>query len=126
MKIARYRPDMDLTVLFTACNVAFAGNWAFNPQRTLVALEDGQVVGFVASWWDGQPIAWVDMLLVHPKYRNGRVGSELCLMVEALLLAEGAHVIRCVLDEDSTLARPLERAGYACIGTFTVLERHYK
>lgn len=114
-----------LHLLFDACNTPVAKEWEFNPQRTIVALHNGEVVGFLASWWDGQPVAWIDMLLVLPKYRGQGIGAFLGYTMEAILRQQGAKVIRCVLDEGAELAAPLEKAGFSRVGTFLVMERHY-
>lgn len=117
-----------LAVLFKACDVYFDTTWAFNPWRTIIANDDetGQVVGFVTSWWDRQPIAWVDILLVHPDYRGIRgmgLAGKLFYNVEALLRKEGVRVIRCVLENEEIIPA-IERAGYSNLGTFTVMEKH--
>lgn len=116
----------DVHKLFDACAVPYAKQWTFNPHRTLLATRgDSEVVGFVASWWDQQPIAWIDMLLVRPDCRGQGVGAWLCWTIEAILRREGAQVIRCVLDEGAEIAAPLEKAGFSRVGTFLVMEKHY-
>ena len=128
MVIIPFHPHLlsEVHELFDLCNSGVAKGWTFNPNRTLIALKDDKVVGFLACWRDGQPIAWVDMLLVHPDYRNQRVGATLCYTLEALLKSEGVSVIRCVIDEGNDLAAPLTKAGFSTVGTFTIMEKHYE
>lgn len=111
--------------LFDDCNQSHVKGWQFNPRRCMLAVWKGEVVGFVASWWDGQPFAWIDLLLVAPKYRGQGVGVRLAGTMEALLCGEGVKSIRCVLDEDGEFAELLDRAGFTRTGTYLVMERDY-
>ena len=120
-------PDLlpRLHQLFDACDQPHVKEWVFNPRRCALALWKDEVVGFVASWWDRQPFAWIDLLLVHPKYRGQGVGVILCWTMEELLRGEGVKAIRCLLDDGAEIAEPLERAGFTRVGTPVLMEKVY-
>jgi hypothetical protein len=101
---------------------AVTAEWPFNPKRSLVALHNGEVVGFISIWHDGQPSAWVDSLVVKQKYQG--IGIFLCLAAEALALQLGARYIRALAYRDEW-TQHLLRAGFVSVGKYEVLEKGY-
>src|SRR3990167_8575719 len=121
------RPDLlpSLSQFFKDCGDEYMADWDWNPKNTLLALHNDRVVGFVSSWVDGQPFAWMDPLLVHPEYRGQGIGVWLGWTMEAILQKRGVSVIRVIAREDGDLIPQLKRCGMNPLGQFTMLEKHY-
>lgn len=89
----------------------YATTWEFNPELTLVALHHDEVVGMIAGWDSGQPYAWVDSLLVLPKYKGQGIGAWLCMAIEGVLVNRGIKCIRAV-PESEEVVEGLQRSGF--------------
>ena len=137
--ISQLRPEHlgGLSKLLIACDMAYASDWTWNPDATLVAVHDDTVVGFVAFWHDGQPYAWVDTLCVHPDYRYQGVGPHLCWAVEGILRQRGVKAIRCALETDMvenglrvkdglTLRDNMKKYGFHSCDPHVVMEKFYE
>ena len=83
-----------LDELFQLCKVV-GDPRDFNPERFLVATVNGKVVGCVAYWIDGQPLAWADYLYVHPDYQSKGIGTWLALELQKILVDHGVKWVRC-------------------------------
>ena len=73
---------------------------------TLVASQDGDVVGFVAL----KSVDRLDMLYVAPESAGARVGTTLCEAIEKLAAARGAKEI--VVEASDNSRGFFERRGY--------------
>ncbi len=89
---ADHIPGLD--ELFRLCKVV-GDPRDFNPERFLVATVKGKVVGCVAYWIDGHPLAWVDYLFVHPDYQSQGIGAWLCFEIEKILEDHDIKWVRC-------------------------------
>lgn len=121
-------PDLlpSLSQFFIDCGKPHMKDWDWNPKNTLLALHNtDRVVGFVSSWVDGQPYAWIDPLLVHPEHQNQGIGVWLGWVMEAILQKRGVSMIRVLVREDGDLIPQLKRSGMVVVGQFTVLEKTY-
>lgn len=80
--------------------------------KTLVALEDGEIAGFIIGFSSGR-VGIVYTLDVHPKYRKRGIGRMLIGALEEDLSASGARAVRLEAALDNPAALELyERAGY--------------
>lgn len=66
--------------------------------RVVVALKDGQVVGFVQAISDGLLAAYIPLLEVRPEYQNQGIGQELVKLLLADL--KDLYMIDLCCDED--------------------------
>jgi len=112
-----------LQQLFQVCQMDYATTWEYNPELSLVALHDEEVVGFVAGWHSGQPYGFIDNLLVLPKYKHQGIGTWLARTMWEVLKSRGAKCVRVVLD-NKDLVPTLIKGGMTELGQFTVLEKH--
>jgi GNAT superfamily N-acetyltransferase len=98
--------------------------WPFNPARSLVAIHNGKVVGFVSVWHDDQPSAWIDSLVVDAEFRHQGIGVFLAIAAESLALRLGARYVRALAGEDEVV-RMLLKKGFVPLGTYEVLDKGY-
>lgn len=66
--------------------------------RVVVAMKDGQVVGFVQAISDGLLAAYIPLLEVRPEYQNLGIGQELVKQLLAEL--KDLYMIDLSCDED--------------------------
>ena len=122
--LAQLRPDMldDLEFLFKVCECPFDPAQPFNPDTSLVAFYEGQLVGFLTSWIDEQPYAWIDCFLVHPDFR-GKASIALLLgsAMRELVLKRGSNAIRAV-SSNPRLTAVLEYYGFTRRSDAVLLE----
>jgi ribosomal protein S18 acetylase RimI-like enzyme len=89
----------------------------------VVAVEDGEVVGFVESRFveRREPVGELDWLHVHPDHRGHGIGDDLLHRAETELLELGAERIEGrVLAANEPGAEFYEREGFTEIGDRTV------
>ncbi len=80
------------------------------PDGCFVAMRDGQPVGTVTTTTYGQALAWIGMMLVHPKHR--RQGIATALMRRALGHLRDSGV-QCMRLDATPAGQPLyERLGF--------------
>ncbi|MFC7097568.1 GNAT family N-acetyltransferase [Halobaculum marinum] len=85
----------------------------------VVAVEDGDVVGFVQSYLSRrrEPVGELDWLHVHPDHRGKGIGDDLLHRAETELLELGAERIEGrVLDANEAGAEFYEGEGFTDIG----------
>ena len=125
--LTQLRPDHqdDLAFLFKVCGSEFDPTQPFNPDTSLIAIHEGQIVGFITAWIDDQPYAWVDVFLVHPDFRRGVVGFHLASAMRAIILEKGARAIRCA-SENGELTAMLKRIGFTERRDAVLLEWRHK
>ena len=111
-----------LGALFKLCAPGMVGR-PCNPENTLVAVHDGQVIGVAMVWGAGMPYGWIDCFYVLPKYRNQGVGVWLVEAAEKLLLSQGVTAIRAYATKDTY--NLLKRAGYQEREVCTIMERDH-
>lgn len=106
------RVDMeeDLDFFFQLCGLDCTAA-SFNYDMSIVALHKGQLVGFVTSWHDDQPGAFIDLLLVHPDFRSKGIGYYLCMAMQACLVQKGVTRIYVAID-NLDLIPAFERHGF--------------
>lgn len=106
------RPDMenDLDFFFQLCGLDCKAA-SFNYDMSIVALHKGQLVGFVTSWWDNQPGAFIDLLQVHPDFRSRGIGYYLSVAMQAVLINKGVTRIYVSLDNHD-LVPAFEQHGF--------------
>jgi len=102
----------------------------------VVAVDDGEVVGFVQSYLveRREPVGELDWLHVHPDHRGSGIGSALLERVEsALRSAEVDRIEARVLVDNEAGTEFYEREGYEFagerdvnIGEETFAEREYR
>ena len=111
--LTQLRPDHgpDLEFFFKVCGYPYDPEQPFNPDNTLLAFYQGQLVGFVTCWTDGQPYAFVDGLLVHPDFRRTGVGYHLAHAIKGVVMQRGAFAIKCIVTNPELVAI-LERVGF--------------
>ena len=76
------------------------------------------------AWDSGQPYAWVDSLLVLPKYKGQGIGAWLCMAIEGVLVNRGIKCIRAV-PESEEVVEGLQRSGFHIAHHSPVLEKFY-
>lgn len=89
----------------------------------VVAVEDGEVVGFVQSYLvqRREPVGELDWLHVHPDHRGAGLGDDLLRAAETELLERGAERIEGrVLAANEAGTGFYEREGFSEIGERTV------
>lgn len=100
--------DADQVAAWSAVD---AERWATDRSRrtTLVAEEDGRVVGVI----DVDDLGWIEVLFVDPAAGRRGVGGRLLEAIAAEAAAQGAHELR---THASITARPVfARAGFAVV-----------
>ncbi|WP_435063626.1 GNAT family N-acetyltransferase [Halobaculum sp. EA56] len=89
----------------------------------VVAVDDGEVVGFVQSYLveRREPVGELDWLHVHPDHRGKGLGDDLLRAAETELLERGAERIEGrVLEANEAGTEFYEREGFSEIGERTV------
>jgi ribosomal protein S18 acetylase RimI-like enzyme len=79
--------------------------------RVVIAVEEGQVAGFVNMISDGVLTAFIPWLEVLPSFQGRGIGTELMRRV----LAEAAHLYSVDLVCDESLKRYYERLGMTAL-----------
>lgn len=79
--------------------------------RAVIALEEGQVVGFVNMISDGVLTAFIPWLEVRPSFQGRGIGTELMRRI----VAEAAHLYSIDLTCDESLRPYYERLGMAAL-----------
>lgn len=100
-----------------------AENLAGDDAVFVVAVEDGDVVGFVQSYLVDrrEPVGELDWLHVHPDHRGKGIGDDLLRRVETELIERGAERIEGrVLAANESGAEFYEREGFSEVGERTV------
>ncbi len=120
MKVRRAKLD-DLPRIVEIEGLCFPQETAFPPgmfaylikyAETLVALEDGEIAGFIIGFSSGR-VGMVYTLDVHPEYRKRGIGRVLIGALEKDLSASGARAVRLEAALDNPAALELyEREGY--------------
>jgi ribosomal protein S18 acetylase RimI-like enzyme len=94
------------------------------PEGFLVAEEDNKVVAFVYGYfkevpvevlanWKVSKVAYIDLLVVHPEYRNQGVGGALIEQVLAIFKQAGADLMGLHCPVQAIEAKQLyERFGF--------------
>ena len=92
--------------------VHLKGKIEAEPDLTIVAEADGQIVGTVIGGWDGW-WAWVYRLTVAKEYQNCGIGTELVRRVQVRLGSRGARGVAAVVSPDNgPVCHVLEGLGY--------------
>lgn len=112
--------ENELDFFFKLCGLECSAA-SFNYDMSIIALYKGEIVGFVTSWHDDQPGAFIDLLTVHPDYRNRGVGYYLAAAMRASLTQKGVTRIYCILD-NYELQPLLERHGFRERKGFIIME----
>lgn len=100
-----------------------AENLASEDAVFVVAVEDGDVVGFAQSYLVSrrEPVGELDWLHVHPEHRGAGIGDDLLQRAETELLERGAERIEGrVLEANEAGAEFYEGEGFSEIGERTV------
>lgn len=103
--------DYDADQLQAWINGADLGSWhqSFMEHKTLVAVEDGKIVGFA----DMDSSGFLDRLYVHKDYQHQNIGKMLCDELEAWAWQNDISLIR---THASITAKPFyEKRGYKVI-----------
>jgi len=100
---------------------------AAEQRHFLVAVVDGEVVGFVIGevrdWEFGSPpCGWVFAIDVHPGARQGGVGARLLATLSALFRRSGVLKLRTLLSRDNTLILSFFRSQGMMAGPLIPLE----
>ncbi len=123
MTIREYRPE-DFERLYRIDHAAFAPALAYSrPElryyltarrsHTLVAEEDGEVVGFVNARCAQRGWGMVTTLDVAPGWQRQGIGARLLEAIEAWLAAQGVGVVALETPADESGARQFyEKRGY--------------
>ena len=123
MTIREYRPE-DFEQLFKIDQAAFVPALAYSRvelryyvtarrSRTLVAEEDGEVVGFVNARGAQRGWGMVTTLDVAPGRQRQGIGGELLAAIEEWLGGEGVRVVSLETPADESGARQFyEKHGY--------------
>jgi ribosomal protein S18 acetylase RimI-like enzyme len=90
----------DLNFLFQICAQEWDMDAMYNPETTLLAWHKGQLVGFLTAWYDDQPYAFMDNLIVHPDFRNKGIGFWLVITMKDILFAKGVRAIRAIVSDE--------------------------
>ena len=96
-------------------------DWTWNPETTLLAIWQGHVVGFVAGWLGGQPVAIIEALVVTPYLRERGIGVALWRSMTDHLISLGAKRIRFLVT-NPRLKDMLSREGFGVVGDGTIME----
>ena len=85
-----------------------------NPQKTsfyhIAAYEEDELVGYIDCVSNGVTDAYIQDLMVHPKYQGKGVGSELMNKMIEYLKANKIYMISVIFDE--SLKSFYERFGF--------------
>ena len=123
MTIREYRPE-DFEQLFRIDQAAFVPALAYSRvelryyvtarrSRTLVAEENGEVVGFVNARGAQRGWGMVTTLDVAPGRQRQGIGRELLAAIEEWLVGEGVRVVSLETPADESGARQFyEKHGY--------------
>jgi len=91
--------------------------------RSLVAEDDGEVVGFVIGWTEPRELGHIVTIDVEPNRQRQRIGSLLLDEIEQWLWSRGAKAIYLETPANDEAARAFyDRHGYWAIET---IERYY-
>jgi predicted N-acetyltransferase YhbS len=91
------------------------------PQGCFVALAGAEVVGTVTTLTYGQALAWIGMMLVHPKHRRQGIATR--LMIRALDYLK-AKEMECIRLDATPAGQPLyEQLGFFSEWTLTRWQR---
>lgn len=102
--------EEDLDFFFKLCGLKCSAA-SFNYEMSIVALHNGEIVGFVAGWYDNQPGGFIDLLTVHPDYVGRGVGYYIAAAMQTILIKRGCTHIYAALD-NTKLAPMLEKHGW--------------
>lgn len=117
--------EQQLQHLWTAWDAEPPAPSVWNAGLSLVALHDGQVVGFIAATHGGQPFAYIDMAIVREDMRGRGIGVLLLLEIERRLYDLGVRCTRIVSRSGSQAASIVSRLGWEPLEMEIVLEKHY-
>jgi len=111
--LSQPRPDMakDLDFFFKVSGWNYDPEQPFNPDLSLVAFYQGQIVGFITAWVDNQPYAFVDNFVIHPDFQRKGIGYHLAVAIREIVLRRGARAIR-IACTNPELTAILERVGF--------------
>jgi GNAT superfamily N-acetyltransferase len=91
------------------------------PEGCFVAELDGELAGTVTTTAYCQAIAWIGMMLVHPKHRRQGIGTR--LMGQAIEYLRG-RAVRCIRLDATPAGYPLyEKLGFLPEWTLTRCQR---
>ena len=123
-ELTELRPDhlQDLWFLFKLCDQEHDDGAMYNPETSLVAFHNGQMVGFVTAWIDSQPYAFIDNLLVHPDFRHKGIGFWLCVAMKDILFKRGVRLIRAIVTDGDVVFRGLVKYGFQKVKGAVVME----
>jgi ribosomal protein S18 acetylase RimI-like enzyme len=86
--------------------------------RTIVAEEDGEVVGFVIGCLEPPDLGHIITIDVIPHHQRQKIGSRLLAEIEAWLWGKGASAIYLETPVDDSGARGFyEKSGYFILET---------
>jgi ribosomal protein S18 acetylase RimI-like enzyme len=81
-----------------------------------VALDDGELAGFVILNLGGPLAGYLQTICVAPEYRGRGVGTELMRFLEDRIFRDHASVYLMVSSFNTSARRLYERLGYTLIG----------
>ncbi|HEY5910881.1 MAG TPA: GNAT family N-acetyltransferase [Verrucomicrobiae bacterium] len=91
------------------------------PDGCFVATRDGLVVGSVTTTAYGQTLAWIGMMLVHPKHRRQGIGRQL---MRQAIQSLNAKKVRCIKLDATPAGFPLyQQLGFVSEWTLTRHQR---
>ena len=79
-----------LIKLLAECGYPEAASHTWDPKRSLVAVKDGEVVGFATVIYDGSHFGAVDWVIVTPKLRS--MGIGIFLLMQAIRVLQGKGI----------------------------------
>jgi len=85
-------------------------------REVYLAVERGEIVGFVIILMKGAFVGYVQSVCVAPEWRGRGIGSQLMTYAESRILSETPNVFLCVSSFNEGARRLYARLGYKVVG----------
>jgi GNAT superfamily N-acetyltransferase len=104
---------LEPTASFEAWQAQTSGDTGFLPELSVIALRDGQVVGAIQMYDNGDRVAFIGMTAVHPNHRRAGIARALKTEVAARAARAGWRQLETFNDGTNERMRALNLAlGY--------------